>query len=531
MNDDTELQEMFRRLAQAVPADPSLIDSVMRRIEQSPSIPTPGRTRNWIMRHPVFRVAAAAIVVLAIVGVALLFHGGGTTPAFADFIEPILKAKTVKYKLTTETKGPPPVTTTGEMMVLDTTRMRWETQMPDKSKRVTIEDMSQGKQLILMVGSKTATIHTSAPTDRTSADGDFLAGLRSLLLNARQKPDVKREPLGEKDIDGRRVIGFKIALPGAIMDLWGDPKTGLPVCFEITGGMDGSMKATASDFVFNAEMDESLFSVEPPAGYTVQHMKFDASPREEKDVIAMFREYSRLTGTLPDSLDMKTVRNNLAAWGRAPNKWERLGLGGMGNVTEEQEHRHQTMLRGDELNVSELSQLMHEIVWQNIAPENVGANEEQRFKELRLKRSEGKVNDEQFEEAIREIGGDQMLKAYVAWRKEAAGRNAAAERIAAASQTPQGVAKEEARMRKFKEAQQRIKRGVEFARRLWPANDAHFVGKGVSPGEADKPIFWYRPDNSKKYRVIYADFSAREADAAPNVPNAQPVPTPFAPTQ
>ena len=59
------------------------------------------------MRSPVSRVAAAAIFVLAIAGVALWFHGGGTTPAFADFLKPILEAKTVKYKMTTEMDGPP----------------------------------------------------------------------------------------------------------------------------------------------------------------------------------------------------------------------------------------------------------------------------------------------------------------------------------------------------------------------------------------------------------------------------------------
>ena len=57
-------------------------------------------TWRWMMRSPVSRVTAAAILVLAVTGVALWFHGSGTTPAFADFIEPILHAKTVKYKVT-----------------------------------------------------------------------------------------------------------------------------------------------------------------------------------------------------------------------------------------------------------------------------------------------------------------------------------------------------------------------------------------------------------------------------------------------
>jgi anti-sigma factor RsiW len=58
-------------------------------------------TWRWIMRSPVSRVTAAAIFVLAVTGVAVWFHGSGATPAFADFLEPILEAKTVRYKVTT----------------------------------------------------------------------------------------------------------------------------------------------------------------------------------------------------------------------------------------------------------------------------------------------------------------------------------------------------------------------------------------------------------------------------------------------
>ena len=42
-------------------------------------------------------------------------------------------------------------------------------------------------------------------------------------------------------------------------------------------------------------------------------------------------------------------------------------------------------------------------------------------------------------------------------------------------------------------------------------------------GMADRPIFWYRP-NDKTYRVVYADLSVREADAPPSMPAALPEP-------
>jgi hypothetical protein len=80
-------------------------------------------------------------------------------------------------------------------------------------------------------------------------------------------------------------------------------------------------------------------------------------------------------------------------------------------------------------------------------------------------------------------------------------------------------------MRKMSEAQVRLQRGVMFAVTVLPKEaDAHYAGKGVKFGAADQPIFWYRPTDAKKYRVIYADLSVREADTAPTVSNAQPVP-------
>ena len=298
-------------------------------------------TWRWIMRSPVSRVAAAAIFVLAVTGVALWFHGGGTTPAFADFLQPILEAKGVKYKMTLETNGPPAVKTTAEVMVLDDARMREETEMPDGSRMVMIQDMTQGKSLDWLTSSKTATILTFSNTPKyKSAEGrNPLAGYRSLLLDARDNPNIKREPLGEKDIDGRRVIGFHISTGRGAMSLWGDPKTGMPVCIEMTMGMDGYMKATLSDFVFNTDMDKSLFSLEPPAGYTVRHEKMDASPHEEKDLIEMFREYTKLSrGDFPKSLDMQMV--SFMVWKKLNFQgiWNNLTTGN-GKVLEKQRHK------------------------------------------------------------------------------------------------------------------------------------------------------------------------------------------------
>ena len=65
--------------------------------------------------------------------------------------------------------------------------------------------------------------------------------------------------------------------------------------------------------------------------------------------------------------------------------------------------------------------------------------------------------------------------------------------------------------------------GLAFINQMPPDAGAHYAGKGVKLGTAETPIFWYRPKDSKTYRVIYADLSVQEADTPPDVPNAQAI--------
>jgi hypothetical protein len=235
----------------------------------------------------------------------------------------------------------------------------------------------------------------------------------------------------------------------------------------MTSGIEGSVKATLSDFLFNVNIDESLFSLEPPAGYAVkvQNVKSDVSPPEEKDLIEMFREYSKLShGAFPDSLDFLTTATIFG---------KKAGL-----------------------------RMSIQKMWEDFAPEKGKPNEERmrKLEELMLKLTEGKPNREQMKEI--------------------------AEQMTSADVEVEAQETDEVRQAQFNEVFRRVQRGLSFALRLSPNADAHYVGEGVSFGAADTPIFWYRPKDAKKYRVIYADLSVREADTPPSVPNAQSVPMP-----
>lgn len=82
---------------------------------------------------------------------------------------------------------------------------------------------------------------------------------------------------------------------------------------------------------------------------------------------------------------------------------------------------------------------------------------------------------------------------------------------------------DEQNMEKFMKLGAKIGRGFSFALQLPAATDARYAGKGVKRDTPDTPIFWYRPEGAKTYRVVYADLTVRDFAAAPEVPGAVPV--------
>ncbi len=390
------------------------------------------------MRHPM-SVVSAAVFLFAVAGVALWFHGGGTSVALADFIQPILEAKTVTFKMTTEYEGT--YRETSEVMMLGPSlerkerktleiRMRgghvaseseggkWQP-VPYNSEKVEIWDRDQGNMITLAPALKWARVTTFINRRQESPAFTLLMlDLRSQLRQFQDGRWFKRESLGEKEIGGRRAVGYRLMGHGVVADLWGDPQTGQPIRVLMPIIEIHNAKMTLSDFVFNARLAPSLFNVEPPSGYgyKVESIKEDASPATEKDLIETFRRYSELNGgAFPDTLDF----------------WA------MSRFAEKHHPKRKA-------NLNELE---------------------------RQQETQDRFNEDE-----------------------------------------------------------RLYHGLQFVfHQLPPDADPHYAGKGVKRGAADTPIFWYRPKDAKKYRVIYADLSIRQSDTPPYVPSAQAVLTPLSP--
>ncbi len=571
MAQDSESQQddFVQQTLNRLPAeDDSLVGAAMRQVPRGGTATTRPRTRSldtwrWIMRSPMSR---AAVLVLAIAGVAFWFYEGGATYALADFLEPIREAKTVKCKVTTEFTAqsvrlkllPEAMQrdlrkTTSVFMMLGATRSRRETVNPDKSKTIHIWDGGQGKSISLLPAQKRAEVFDDANKrrEKTPGGGDPVAGWRSMLLDAHDRPDTKRESLGEKVIDGRQVVGFRISSPATVFEVWGDPKTGLPARVGWTTAAVPDVKCTMSDFEFNVDMDESLFSVEPPAGYEVGSFfiatpTIDGSTTKEKDLIETLREYSRLSGGIfPTSVDHWTLTQLIYMEFTSDRRQK---PGGKQELAETQAKLQPGLMFRVQLPPEADAHYAGKGV-------SLGADDTPIFwyrpkdsEKYRVIYADLSVRDAETPPSMPDALPEQDLIDTFRYYSELSGgpfpdsldltsflQNVAMKSLSFDSLQQ----RDKASLKQMQEAMQarmtkdlvKFQPGLIFAASLPPEADSHYAGKGVALGTADTPIFWYRPKDAKAYRVVYADLSVRDAETPPNVPNAQPVPAPRSPKE
>ena len=107
---------------------------------------------------------------------------------------------------------------------------------------------------------------------------DFYTAIREVPAEAMKRLPAKM--LGDKQVVGfywEQRIDKKKGEDTWKRTYWIDTKTKLPVRVEIshrsTDSRAGPSDWVQSDFVFGKELDESLFSTEPPEGYTAETQK------------------------------------------------------------------------------------------------------------------------------------------------------------------------------------------------------------------------------------------------------------------
>ena len=360
--------------------------SVFNQAEQKPAtrIIVFRTLRSLIMKSPVTKIAAAAVIIIAVlIGLNIV---GTSTPAFAEIVKPFLTARTASFKMTMEVEGVP--TQTFDCLYAEPVRMR---QTNHEQGGIVISDFQQGKIVTLMPAQNKAVIVELENMPEDQSNFNMFSEIRKHIQEAQQTQDESVQFLGEKEIDGLTVIGYHVQKPAVDITVWADPQTKLPVEMTTTSG---PTTYTMTDIVFDVELDESLFNLEIPDGYTVHTMQVDASEPTEKDLIEMFRIWAEhMDGNLPSALKMNTIME---------------------------------------------------------------------FMQYQRKKM-----------------------------KE------------------QGIEPTEKAMLEMQKTIQKMSRGGMFVQALPSESDWHYVGKDLKFGEAEKPIFWYRPEGSETYRAVYGDLAVK----------------------
>lgn len=178
----------------------------------------------------------------------------------------------------------------------------------------TVNISSHGKRVTLYPESKKATI-TEAPEDYQGLG--YFGAIRRSLTDAEYASGWKqRQMLGESEIGGRTAVGYRFIHDRRIRTYWVDPDSLLPIQIEMVDQMYPHMMSIETDFVYNVALDESLFSLDPPADYTVTMRPCPTGPApcQEIDLIETFRQYREHNqGTFPDTLDASSTNDLVAS--------------------------------------------------------------------------------------------------------------------------------------------------------------------------------------------------------------------------
>ncbi len=249
--------------------------AVVRRAADRPyPITIFARISNMNMKA-MTRIGAAAAVLAALVGLVFwLGPGRGEALALVSVAEALNEVQSARWKTTAVVKFPQeePRTMNELGMFLAPSRERKEYTV-EGEKSIGIFDARTNKTLVLVPATKTATVLSLKDSPPGARSGGTFLDLRKLVLDAQSGGPAIAESIGVQVIDGRRAEGFRLQIGANEATIWADPKTALPIRVEMVMSGPTEVRIVMTDFEVDVDLDESLFSLDVPEGYTVEEVQ------------------------------------------------------------------------------------------------------------------------------------------------------------------------------------------------------------------------------------------------------------------
>ena len=256
------------------------------------------KLRSIIMKSPFVKIAAAALIIIAVL---IGLNPIGGTITFAQVIEPILNSRTIIFDMIIGTDD------TGMLMheiVVDSIIRRTMSNMPNMTM---IIDMDNEMLLLLDDQAKTA-MYADIEGDLGNSTRSYISFVRQII---RQLQDGQVERLGEQVINGQKAVGFKGRGHNEEVIIWADPQTAIPIRIDVHIGQE--LAFTMKNFEFNVQVDESLVSMEVPDGYTLKKTEMDLGNATEEDFTESLRIWAEVIrdGTFPETIGTENTMKEM----------------------------------------------------------------------------------------------------------------------------------------------------------------------------------------------------------------------------
>ena len=355
------------------------LDAMLKaQAESEPTASAGTHLSIWrtIMKNRTFKLSTAAAILIAVM---LTIQFVGTPSAYAQVVQGLRNARTLAYSLITTTN-----TETGETVKTD-----WLFKEPGLLRTttadgyITILNGLQGKQLSLIPTKQY--IIAEFDNTRQSDSPDQFAAIESL----RRLPEKADEELGAARINGTPVKGYRVFGEDVVTTIWINPENKELVQVEQEYPSSPGMNVVMNNISFDIELDDALFDLTPPDGYTPLGALQANSQNTEQNLVDFLR-----------------------GWGEASSNgiYQPISMG------------------------PQFSKLVMDLI------------------------AEGKLKPE----AMAKIDPQVMYN------------------------------------------------GMLFIAQLPPSSNWRYAGENVDVGDAQTPIFWYRPVDSDTYRVIYGDLHVED---------------------
>ena len=272
--------------------DKKILSDALENLEKTRSdLPYSSRFNVWriIMKSPITKLAAAVLIV-GVVIFSLIVSPGVT---FADVIKPLFEAKTFAYDLLIGGEG-------GPVARDRVSGNRIRRTLSSGPNIVLIIDADAAKLLRLDTAGKTAAlINIAGPLEKDARD--FIAFVRETIERLMADPNFEPEEPFQRQMDGRKVIGYSLEDDREQVTILADAKTGALLQIELKAGRETYI---LKNFEFNIPISEDQISMDPPPGYTMRQTQMDFSKLSEKDLVESLRVWAKYLrdGTFPPQL-------------------------------------------------------------------------------------------------------------------------------------------------------------------------------------------------------------------------------------